>query len=174
MNALDILLVVVIAAAILYGLVRGFVHIALGVAGFGFGLAAALRIAARGPGLFPALAPNTARLAVFALVMLVALVLTAIAVRLGGALVRAAGISWMDRVAGSVIGLGGGMLVTLGLLLALATFLPAGSKVLRESRALPVALGAIDLAATILPPGLAEAYNEQRRQLATAAEPENR
>ncbi len=165
MNLLDIVLGVVLAISVLYGLWRGFVHIALGVAGFGLGLAAALRLADRGPEWFRGVSAGAARAAAFLAIMVLALLATAIVTWLGGKLIRAAGIGWMDRLAGGVIGFGGGLLVVLGILLGLATFLPAGTPLLRDSRALPAALGAVDLAATILPPGLAESYQKQREAL---------
>lgn len=170
-NALDIALCALLAISVLYGLWRGFVHIALGVAGFGLGLAAALRLADRGPVWFTMVSPASARLIAFALVMVAALFTTWLVIWLGGKLIRAAGIGWMDRLAGAVIGLGGGLLVVLGILLGLATFLPAGSSLLRGSRVVPAAVGAVDLAATILPPELAESYQHQREALARVAPP---
>jgi membrane protein required for colicin V production len=164
-SVLDIALGAVLAISVIYGLWRGFVHIALGVAGFGFGLAAALRLAERGPEWFRGVSPGAARVAAFAAVMVATLLVTWLVIWLGGRLIRAAGIGWMDRLAGAVIGFGGGLLVVLGILLGLATFLPAGSPLLRQSRVVPAALGAVDIAAAILPPGLAESYHRQREAL---------
>ncbi len=168
MNTIDIFILVVVGVSALYGLIRGFVHIALGIAGFGIGLAAALRLADRGPEWFGKAfsSPATARLAAFGVVMVGTLIVTALVIWIGGKLIRAAGIGWMDRVAGAVIGIAGGLLAVIGIMLTATTFFPPGSSLLRESRLLPRVLGAVDLASLALPPGLAAAYQERRQALA--------
>jgi membrane protein required for colicin V production len=173
MNALDIVLAVFLGLSVFYGLWRGFVHIALGVAGFGVGLALALRFAERGPAWFGGVfaSPAVARAAAFAAVFVTALAVTALVIFFGGRLIRAAGIGWMDRMAGGVVGLAGGMLAIIGMLLGLTTFLPPGSAMLRRSRIVPVVLNGIDLASAVLPPEMADAYHERREALARRVEP---
>lgn len=170
-NALDIVLCIVLALAVLYGAWRGFVHIALGIAGFGAGLALALRLAERGPTWFSGVfaSPAVARLTAFLLIFIATLIVTALVIFFAGKLIRAAGIGWLDRVAGGAIGLAGGALAVVGILLGLTTFLPPGSTLLRGSSVVPRVLAGIDLASAVLPPQMADAYHERRQALAPLA-----
>jgi len=172
MGVLDIVVCVVLGGCTLYGLVRGFAHIALGIAGFGLGLAAALRLAENGPAWFGGRIsnPSTARLLAFLLVFVASLLVTALVIWIAGKLIRAAGIGWMDRLLGAAVGFGGGLLVVLGAMLALTAFLPAGTSFLRGSTLVPRLLGGVDLASGILPPSLAEAYHARRQALVGAPE----
>ena len=172
MGVLDIVVCVVLGGCTLYGLLRGFAHIALGIAGFGLGLAAALRLAENGPAWFGGRIsnPSTARLLAFLVVFVAALIVTALVIWIAGKLIRAAGIGWMDRLLGAAVGFGGGLLVVLGAVLALTAFLPLGTSFLRGSTLVPRLLGGVDLAAGILPPSLAEAYHARRQAVVSAPE----
>ena len=172
MGVLDIVVCVVLGGCTLYGLLRGFAHIALGIAGFGLGLAAALRLAENGPAWFGGRIsnPSTARLLAFLVVFVAALIVTALVIWIAGKLIRAAGIGWMDRLLGAAVGFGGGLLVVLGAVLALTAFLPLGTSFLRGSTLVPRLLGGVDLAAGILPPSLAEAYHARRQAVVGAPE----
>lgn len=167
MNALDIILVVLLAVCLVYGLWRGFVHIAVGIAGFGIGLATAFRLAEKGPAWFSGVfsSPAMARIAAFTVVLVLVLILTALAIWLGGKLIRAAGIGWMDRVAGGIVGLAGGLVSAIGIALALTTFVPPGAGFLRESKLLPMLQGGVDLASGILPTQVSRMYQERRAAL---------
>lgn len=63
------------------------------------------------------------------------------------------------------MGVGGGLLCALGVMLVLTSFLPPGSSLIQNSRLAPLAVGGVDLASTVLPPGLAKAYQERRDAL---------
>ena len=172
MNALDVFLLVIIGGALVYGLWKGFVRIALGVAGFGFGLALAFRLADRGPRWFGSVfsSATLARFVAFFVVLVGALIVTGLVAWLAGKALSAVGLSWMDRLAGAVVGLAGGLLVSIGVLLALTSFLPPGSSLLRGSRLAPIAIGGVDLAAAVLPPEMSAAYRERRDALSWRSE----
>ena len=167
MNLLDIVLAVLLALTTVYGLWKGFVRIAFGVAGLAVSLAAALRLAARGPSWFEGVfrSDQLARVLAFALVLAAGLLATAVLAFLARRLVKSAEIGWIDRLIGALVGVGGGCLAVSGLLVGLTAFLPPGSTVLGESALAPYALVVSDLAARILPPDLARLYQERRDAL---------
>jgi membrane protein required for colicin V production len=167
MNLLDVIIAAVLAVTTVYGLFRGFVRIAIGLAGLAVSLAFAFQLAERGPAWFAGAidAAQLARLTAFLLVLTAGLLLTAVAARLAARLVRAAQIDWLDRLIGGLVGFSGAFLVVCGLLVGLTTFLPPGSGVLRNSRLVPAVLGVVDMAAAILPPDLADEYRLRREAM---------
>ncbi|UCF68134.1 MAG: CvpA family protein [Acidobacteriota bacterium] len=166
-NPLDVVFGVILVLLTIGGLLRGFVRVAIGLAGLAVSLALALRLADQGPTWFANVmaTPELARVAAFIAVFAVGLLATAVASWLAWKLVRAAQIGWVDRLIGGSVGLLGGALLCAGLLVALTTFLPPASPVLRESRLMPVAILVTDLAATVLPPEMADTYRERREAL---------
>ena len=167
MNTLDLVIAASLAGAAVYGLLRGFVRIALGLAGLAVSLAAALRLADRGPQWFTGILADArfARMMAFVVILAAGLLATALVAWLARHLVRAAQLSWVDRLVGAGLGAVGALLAIAGLLVGLTTFLPAGSPLIRESRLVPVVMGVADLAAAILPPRMAAEYQRHRRAL---------
>ncbi|MDQ7007319.1 MAG: CvpA family protein [Acidobacteriota bacterium] len=167
MSGLDIGMAVILAVCSVYGLWKGFVRIAIGMAGLGVSLALALRLAARGPQWFAGVfaSGQIARVVAFVLVLVCGLLLTGLAAWLARKLVASAELGWVDRLVGATVGLAGGCLGICGLLVGLTAFLPPGSAVLGESVLLPYAITVSDLAARILPPDVARLYYERRRAL---------
>ncbi len=176
MNVLDIVIAALFSAAVIYGLVRGFVRIAIGLSGLAVSLASALRLAERGPEWFGGVFADArfARLAAFVIVLVVGLVATALLAFVVRRLVRAAQVSWLDRLAGAGVGAVGALLAVSGMLVGLTTFLPAGAPLIRDSRLVPVVMGVADLAAAILPPRMAAEYERRRRALDGEGEPVRR
>ncbi|RMG44565.1 MAG: CvpA family protein [Acidobacteria bacterium] len=167
LNPVDITFGVILAAVTIGGVLRGFVRIAVGLAGLGISLALALRLADRGPLWFSGLfaTPEVARVAAFVLVLAGGLFATVALAWIARRLIAAAEVGWLDRLAGAVVGLVGGALLCAGLLVALTAFLPPGSPALRRSRLVPITIVVTDLAARVLPPGLADTYRRHRRAL---------
>ncbi len=167
MSVLDILIALVFASCALYGVIRGFVRLAIGLAGLVASLALALRLAESGPRWFEGIfqAESASRFAAFLVVLVAGLIATALLSWLAFRLVRAAQVGWMDRLAGGLVGVGGALVVVCALLVGLTTFMPPGSTLLSSSRLLPYVIGAADVAATILPPRMAEEYRVRREQL---------
>ncbi len=172
MNVLDIAIAIVLAGTALYGLLKGFVRIAVGVAGFGISLAFALRLCSEGPAWFSGVfaSAEAAVIAAFVALLVLGLIGTAFAAFLAHRLVKSAQISWIDRLAGTALGVGGGSLLIAGLLVGLTTFLPAGSRVLEDSALVPYAIRISDVAAHVLPPDMAEVYRERRARLGVRTE----
>jgi uncharacterized membrane protein required for colicin V production len=72
----------------------------------------------------------------------------------------------MDRLIGMAAGVACAALMVSSSLVALTTFLPAGTPFLTESRLVPVAITITDLVAEILPANMARTYRERRAVLA--------
>jgi len=167
MNPIDILFLVVLGAGVVYGLVKGFARIAIGTAGLAVSVALALRLADRGPEWFSGVfaSRQVAMLAAFVAVLTGGLVVTGLVAWLAGKLIRAAELTWMDRLVGAAVGFLGGVFLLSALLVGITSFLPPGSRVIRESRVVPVVLRVMDAAATILPPRMERAWRERRDAL---------
>ncbi len=167
MNALDVVIALLVVLCALYGLWKGFVRIAVGVSGFAISLAFALRLSGRGPAWFGEIfaSAQLCRLAAFVLVCALGLIVTAAVAFLAHKIVKSAQISWLDRLVGAGIGAVGATLLVCGLLVGVTAFLPPGAAVLEDSLLVPYAIVISDLAASILPPEMAEIYAERRREL---------
>lgn len=167
-NVLDVVLVTLVGVAFVYGLMRGFVRIAVGLAGVTLSLAFAFRLADRGPGWFADVFadPSHARLAAFVAVLVGGLLATALVAKVAAKLVQAAEVGWLDRLLGAGIAGVGACFVSCALLVGMTAFLPPGSDVLRTSRVVPAVLVVVDAAASILPPDMARQYHERREALA--------
>lgn len=173
LSIFDLLIAALLAIAATYGLLRGFVRIAIGVAGLAVSLLLALRWADFGPGWFDGLlaSAQASRLAAFFIVLIGGLIATAVLGWLAIKLIRAAQLGWIDRLIGAGVGLFGAALLSCAITVALTTFLPPGTRMLAESRMLPVALHLADVAAVVLPPQMAEQYRERRDALRESFEP---
>jgi uncharacterized membrane protein required for colicin V production len=174
MNALDLIIALLLAFGSIYGLIKGFVRIAIGISGLIVSVGLALRLATRGTDWFSGAidSPEMARMAAFLAVLLAGLVATAAAAWLVWRIVKAAHVDWIDRLVGGAVGLVGATFVVCGLLVALTTFLPSGSPLLARSTLVPIAIRVADFAAAVLPPDMAETYEERRRALEPLADPE--
>lgn len=166
-SLLDIVIAVALLGATAYGAWKGFVRIAIGIAGLLLSLAFSLRLAERGPIWFPEIfrSDHLARAAAFLLVLVSGLLLTATLAWFALRLVQAAQIGWVDRLVGGVVGLAGGTLVVSAALVGMVSFLPPGSGTIKHSRSVRAVLAVVDTAANILPPHMNEAYQERRRAL---------
>lgn len=170
MGFLDILIAVFVSVAAVYGLLKGFVRIAVGIAGTALAVLFALRFAEYGPSWFANVfsSPQVARAVAFVAVLVAGLMLTGLVAWFARKLVSIAQLGWADRLVGAGIGLVGSSLITSALVVALTTFLPSGSALLANSRLLPVALSISDVAALVLPPKMAETYKQRRDALDVA------
>ncbi len=167
MNGLDIVISACVAICALYGLWKGFVRIAVGIAGLGISLAFALRLMGFGPEWFGQVfaSDQLSRIVAFLLVFALGLLATAAMAWVAHKLVKSAQISWLDRLIGGGVGAVGGALVICGVLVGVTAVLPPGAKVLETSLLIPYVIVVSDAAAVILPPEMAALYRERRQAL---------
>jgi membrane protein required for colicin V production len=162
MNLLDLLLAVLIAWLAVSGIARGLVRqmFALG------GLVAGHLLGIRYYGFAQThlgLAFQYAEVVGYAVVFLAAY----LAVRLTGGLiedrVRKSKLSGSDRLAGMAAGLLKGALLSILIVFLLVILLPRDARLLRESKAAPVAVAAGKRLAAVFPERFAESFREKTR-----------
>jgi membrane protein required for colicin V production len=155
MNALDWLLVILLAYSVIRAVVRGFIREAFALAGLIFGFLLACwfyqSLALQLKGLITS--PSIAELVSF----LIILAATAILASLLGKLLRntasAIGLGFVDRLLGAVFGLVRGALLGVALLLAVTAFLPTAPWV-ENSHLAPYFLRAAHAVSFVMPSDL--------------------
>jgi membrane protein required for colicin V production len=167
MNTLDIILLVLIGASVLYSLLRGlireifsFLAIILGFFGASYGYS---RVAAWLKGWVQQ--ETVAQIISFAVLFL----LVALGVSFLGSLLSKAihkgGLGWADRMGGAAFGFLKAILLIAIILLALTAFLPPRSKLLLESKISPAALSIARGLSFLVPDKFQSLYAQKEREL---------
>jgi membrane protein required for colicin V production len=161
-NALDILLVVVVAALVVFGLVKGLVRLLVAVAAFfvAFYLASRFHETVASRLDWMTFSPGALRLIAYVVIFLGVLVAGAVLGWLLRNLVKAAMLGFADRLAGAALGLVVGVVVCALVILPLAAYLPKGSSVLERSRLAPYAAAVADVVNWLSPEDLGERYRK--------------
>jgi membrane protein required for colicin V production len=166
-NGFDIVLLVLACVLVLVGMVKGLVRILIGIAALVFAFALAARyhrpLADRMGGMEIGAEPA----------MLISWVLIFIGVMLAGGviaflvrrLLKAAMLSWADRLAGAALGLVAATLAAGLLVLPVIAYSPGGERVLRGSVLAPYVTVVADLATTLVPDDLSERYGRKIEEL---------
>jgi membrane protein required for colicin V production len=166
-NAFDIVLLIIAAILVLFGVVKGLVRILIGMAA----LVAAFVLAAQ---FHRPLADSLSGLAINAeLMRLIAYLLIFLGVMLAGGLlafltrklVKAAMLSWADRLGGAAMGLVVAMLAAALIILPLVAYSPYSEKVLANSVLAPYVTVVADMANMIVPEELSEQYRRKVEDL---------
>jgi membrane protein required for colicin V production len=128
MTAFDLIAVGIVGLSIVAAFLRGFVRVAISLMGWIVGLIAASRFSDTVGAMLPDYGetPAVRYVVAFVLILLAALLVAGIAGFILSRLVRAAGLGFLDRFLGAIIGLARGVLIAVFLvLLAGLTPLPA-------------------------------------------------
>ncbi len=167
MNGFDIALLIVASVLAVTGFVKGLIRILVGFVA----LIAAFLLASQFHG------PVAARLGWMNLsqpvLLLIAYAVIFVGVMLAGAVVgylvrrllRAAMLGWVDRLGGAALGLATATLMAALLVLPLIAYTETGNAMLRRSVLAPYVAGVADLAAPLVPEGLAELYDRRIEEL---------
>jgi membrane protein required for colicin V production len=163
MNILDIIFLVLIAASVIYSLVKGlvaeifsFLAIILGFLAASYGYSRAAEWLKGWVG-----HETLSSIIAFAFLFL----LVAIAVSLLGRLIHKGGLGWADRMGGAAFGFLKAVLLIAILLLVLTAFLPPQSKVLLESKISPAALTIAGGLSFLVPEKFQRLYAEKEKEL---------
>jgi membrane protein required for colicin V production len=166
-NTFDIVLLVLACGLVVIGMFKGLVRILIGLAALVFAFALAARYHR----------PLAERLGALDFgddpTMLLSYVLIFIGVMLAGGLIayllrkliKAAMLSWADRLAGAALGLVVAMLTAALLILPVVAYSPWGGSVLRGSVLAPYVTVVADLANRLAPADLSERYNDKIEEL---------
>ncbi len=167
MNGFDIALTVLMVAAVLYGLVKGLVRIALGVGALVAAFVVASRFsAAAAPWFgFLASAAETRRLVAYAALFLGVLVAGGILSWALRGILKLAALGCADRLAGGALGLVGALLAAALVLMPVVAWSPGGPDVLASSRLARYVSAVADVASIAAPQDLARRYRERVEEL---------
>lgn len=160
MNGFDIVVVVVAGGLAVLGLVQGVIRLLVGVAA----VIVAFILASR---FHQPLAdlwvddPNTwLRIGAYLAIFFGTLLAGGLVAWLLRALIKAAMLSWADRLAGAAVGLAAAALIMALLILPVVAYTPGGETALRHSVLAPYLLVVSDLFNRLAPQDLAERYRE--------------
>ena len=160
-------LLALLAVLVLVGLWKGLARILVGVGA----LVAAFMIAAR---FHETLSVRLAwidasvevrKLIAYLVLFLGTMLLGGIVAWISRRLLRAAMLSWADRLAGGALGLVAAMLVAALVILPLVAYAPFGEQVLRGSSLAPYVTVVADVARTLAPEDLSEQYRRRVERL---------
>jgi membrane protein required for colicin V production len=166
-NHFDVFLLAMACLLVLVGMIKGLVRVLIGIAA----LIAAFALAAR---YHQPLANRLSKLDVdFEPASLISYVLIFLGVMLAGGLVawlvrrliKAAMLSWADRLGGAALGLVAAMLIAALLVLPLVAYSPWSERVLARSKLAPYVTVVADLANMLVPEDLSRRYRQGVEEL---------
>jgi len=171
LNWLDIVLLILLAASTAGGLIKGFTRLVIGLAAAVIGLFCALWFyGAAGSFLTPYVSHKAiANFIGFVLIFAGTIIAGAIVARLLGLLLKWAGLSWLDRLAGGAFGLVRGAVIGIALVLALMAFSPKPPpRSVVRSRLAPYFIDAAHVCAAVAPREVREAVEESYSKIKDA------
>ena len=168
LNGLDVLLIALVGVAALVGVMKGLTRLLIGVGA----LVAAFVLATQ---FHEAVAATLARALSFSdpVLKLVGYLVIFLGTMLAGGLLaflmrkllKAAMLTWADRLAGAAVGLVAAMLMAALLILPLVAYAPFGEQVLRDSRLAPYVTVVADLANHLVTGELSDEYRAKVESL---------
>ena len=170
MNALDIIMIIVVAAFIVYGAVKGLVRLVLGSAAIALGVFLACwyhaPVEAAVSGWIKE--AHVRFFVAFGAVFLGTLLAFAIIVWFITRTLEATSLRWIDRLSGAALGLVIAALLLGAVLVPVTAFLPADSTVVGGSKISPFILHISSFVKSIVPESLKRRYDEARARMAAA------
>jgi membrane protein required for colicin V production len=167
MNTLDIIFLVLIAASVIYSLVKGLVREIFSFLAIILGFFAASYGYSRAAEWLKSWVDQEtlAQILGFAVLFLVVAIAVSLLGILLSRLIRRGGLGWADRMGGAAFGFLKAVLLIAIILLVLTAFLPPKSKVLLESKISPVALTVARGLSFLVPEKFHKLYAEKEREL---------
>jgi membrane protein required for colicin V production len=168
MNSLDFGIIAIVGLSALSGLSRGALRMATSILSLVLGIYAASIYYGRAAALahkYLSTSPTMSAVIGYAAVFLIVVVVIEYA---GATVVRLAQIihlSWIDRLAGGVMGAAIGVILAGFLVVGLTALLPPNPEVLRDSRLAPQVLGYNQVLKAYVPPEVKKSYEEKRAEL---------
>jgi membrane protein required for colicin V production len=170
MNILDVGLVVIVAAFIVYGAVKGVVRLALGSVAVAVGLFLGCwynaPVAAMMAGYIQS--EPVRRLAALGLIFLTTLAAFAVLVWFITKTLESANLRWVDRLSGALVGIAIASLLAAALLVPLTAFLPADSTLVGGSALSPYVLKISSFVKALVPAEVKEKYEAARARMKEA------
>lgn len=173
MNWLDILLILIFAASVVGGLVKGFAKVGIGFAATVVALLAGLWFYGTAAALFLPYVSHKgiANFLGFLLIFGAIVLIGAIVGKLLDLLFKFAGLTWLDRLLGGVFGVLRGMVFAIAVVLALLAFSPKPPpRSVVDSRFAPYVIDAAHICAAIAPHEVSEGVRESYEKVRDAWE----
>lgn len=167
MNTFDIVLLTFACVLVVVGMFKGLVRVLLGLAA----LVAAFALAARyHEGLADRLAGldisvEALRLLAYLMIFLGVMLAGGLAAWLARKVLKAAMLSWADRLGGAALGLAVAMLAAALVVLPVVAYSPYGEQILAQSILAPYILVVADIATSLAPEDLSSRYKEKIEDL---------
>jgi membrane protein required for colicin V production len=167
MNLLDIVLIIILLASMIYSGWRGFVRDVFSILAIIGGILFASHLYTLGASFLARWIadPPYARIAGFVLIFILAGLLICLAGSLLRKIIRMIHLGWLDRWAGVAFGLIKGVIITAVVVLALVAFLPPKSEILGSSKLSPYFIQLARGATTLVPDGLKSLFEKGQKDL---------
>ncbi len=131
------------------------------MAGVIAGYVLSIRLYERTAKLFPDLSPDSAKIAGF-LAIFIACILAALVIGwLAGKILKEAGIGWLNRVAGGILGFLKGFFIVAVVVMLLVTFLSQDNNLIKSSVTVPYVVSGVKLLGSFVPEDLWERYKKK-------------
>ncbi len=167
MNFLDIVLIIILLASMIYSGCRGFVRDVFSILALIGGILFASHLYTLGASFLARWIahPPYARIAGFVLIFILASLLICLAGSLLRKIIRIIHLGWVDRWAGVAFGLIKGVIITAVVVLTLVAFLPPKSEILGSSKLSPFFIQLARGATTLVPDGLKSLFEKGQKDL---------
>jgi membrane protein required for colicin V production len=162
-NGFDIALLVLVGVALFLGLAKGLTRLLIGTGALiaAFMLAAQFHQAVAMRLTWIDVSENVLKLIAYLLIFLGTMLAGGLVAWLLRELLKAAMLSWADRLAGGAVGVVAATLIAALLILPLVAYSPFGERALRESVLAPYVTVVADLARRLVPRDLSDSYQEK-------------
>ncbi|HEU0138875.1 MAG TPA: CvpA family protein [Bryobacteraceae bacterium] len=169
MNWFDIVLLIIVGSSTVAGFLKGFVRVALGLVATVAAFLLSLGFYRMAGGWFTPVvdSPNTAKLLGFVTIFIGVLLLGWLAGILLSRLLRAVGLSWVDRLGGAVAGAARGIVFAIVILTIVVTF-KSDPRFVAESQYAPYVVRASHVAVQFAPRELNDAFHSGYQRLRQA------
>jgi membrane protein required for colicin V production len=166
-NGFDIGLLILLALLVLFGLIKGLTRLLIGMGALivGFLLAAQFHQQLAVKLTWINVNEDILKLIAYVMIFFGTMVVGGLLAWAARKLLKAAMLSWADRLAGGAVGLVAAMLIAAWLVLPLVAYSPFGEKALRDSTLAPYVTVVADLAKRLVPEELSDSYNKKIEDL---------
>ncbi len=165
MNPLDIVVLTIIGSFVALGLWKGLIKQLFSLAGIIIGYIAAISFYEQISTFFTSLDKDIASIVSFIAIFVSCILLSSLVGLFVGKLIKIADLSWLNRVAGGLLGFLKGLLILMIIVVILVAFLPSESKVLRNSVTLPYVMSVAQVINNIIPMHIKDNFEEKLEEL---------
>ncbi|MBN1574494.1 MAG: CvpA family protein [Deltaproteobacteria bacterium] len=164
MNYLDIAIIIILGASVIYSVIKGFIRDAFSLLAVILGIVASLLFYPTGAEMLAGLItnPQIANIVSFAVIFLAVSIVVSLLGMLVSRMIKTADLSFYDRVAGGTFGLVKGYILVAVLVIVVTTLFPASA---RTSKITPYVVRSIRVVTDILPADYQRKIEEQKKNL---------